>query len=65
MYVSQILRDSYASELNEHHLFDSIKPAVDFMRFSDERVRAHAPFFVFGIWLIKKEEGLARPDLER
>ena len=61
----QILRDSYASELNEHHLFDSIKPAVDFMRFSDERVRAHAPFFVFGIWLIKKEEGLARPDLER
>ena len=54
----QILRETYASDLNEHHLFDSIKPAVDFMHFSDERVRAHAPFFVFGIWLIKKEEGL-------
>jgi len=25
-------------------------------------VQAHAPFFVFGIWLIKKEEGLAHPD---
>jgi len=58
----QIFRETYASSLNEHHLFDSIKPAVDFMRFSDERVRAHAPFFVFGIWLIKKEEGLAHPD---
>jgi len=58
----QILRDTYASDLNEHHLFDAIKPAVDFMHVSDERVRAHAPFFVFGIWLIKKEEGLAHPD---
>ena len=50
----QILRDTYASYLNEHHLFDALKPAVDFMHFSDERVQAHAPFFVFGIWLIKK-----------
>jgi len=58
----KILRDTYASDLNEHHLFDSIQPAVDFMHFSDERVQAHAPFFVIGIWLIKKEEGLAHPD---
>ena len=58
----QILRDTYASSLNEHHLFEAIKPAVDFMQVSDERVRAHAPFFVFGLWLIKKEEGLAHPD---
>jgi hypothetical protein len=57
----QILRDTYASHLNEHHLFDAIKPAVDFMHVSDERVRAHAPFFVFGLWLIKKEAGLAHP----
>ncbi len=55
----QILRDTYASVLNEHHLFDALKPAVDYMHVSDERVRAHAPFFVFGLWLIKKEEGLA------
>jgi hypothetical protein len=58
----QILRETYASSLNEQHLFDSIKPAVDFMHVSDERVQEHAPFFVFGIWLIKKEEGLAHPD---
>ena len=58
----QILRDTYASVLNEYHLFDALKPAVDYVHVSDERVRAHAPFFVFGIWLIKKEEGLAHPD---
>jgi len=45
----QILRETYASSLNEHHLFDAIKPAVDFMHVSDERVREHAPFFVFGL----------------
>ncbi len=58
----QILRETYASDLNEHHLFDALKPAVDFMHLSDERVREHAPFFVFGLWLIKKEVGLAHPD---
>ena len=57
-----ILRQTYASSLNEHHLFDAIKPAVDFMHVSNERVQEHAPFFVFGLWLIKKEEGLAHPD---
>jgi hypothetical protein len=45
-------------------LFASIKPALDFMHVSDERVRAHAPFFVFGIWLIKKGEDLAHPGLD-
>jgi hypothetical protein len=57
----EILRNTYASALNEHHLFDALKPAVDFMHGSDERVREHAPFFVFGLWLIKKEEGLPHP----
>ena len=55
----QILRETYASSLNKHHLFDAIKPAVNFMQVSNERVQEHAPFFVFGLWLIKKEEGLA------
>jgi hypothetical protein len=59
----QILRDTYASDLNEHHLFDAIEPATAFRMLSDERVQEHAPFFVFGIWLIKKEE--SRDDLVR
>ena len=58
----QTLREIYASSLNEHHLFASLKPAVDFMQLSDERVPEHAPFFVFGLWLIKKETGLPHPD---
>jgi len=60
--TTETLRNTYASSLNEYHLFDAIRPAVDFMHVTDERVRAHAPFFVFGLWLIKKEEGLAHPD---
>jgi len=58
----QTLRETYASSLNEHHLFASLQPAVDFRQFSDERVPGHAPFFVFGLWLISKEAGLAHPD---
>ena len=61
----QNLRDTYASDLNEHHLFDSIEPATEFRMLSDKRVREHAPFFVFGIWLIKKEETLDHPKREK
>ncbi|MFL5656158.1 MAG: hypothetical protein ACJ8CB_18505 [Ktedonobacteraceae bacterium] len=51
-------RLSQGFALKSSLLFASIKPAVDFMHVSDEQVRAPAPFFVFGIWLIKKGEGL-------
>ena len=61
----QILRDTYASDLNEHHLFHSIEPATAFRMLSDERVQEHAPFFVFGIWLIKKEESRDHPEREK
>jgi len=61
----QILRGTYASDLNEHHLFGSIEPATAFRMLSDERVQEHAPFFVFGIWLIKKEESLDHPKREK
>jgi len=57
----QTLRETYASSLNEHHLFASLQPAGDFRQLSDERVPEHAPFFVFGLWLISKEAGLAHP----
>jgi hypothetical protein len=58
----QILRETYAPALNEHHLFDALKPAVDYVHVTDERVPEHAPFFVYGLWLIKKEEGHAHPN---
>ncbi len=53
----QILRDTYIPDLNEHHLFDSLEPATAFRLLSDQRVPTHAPFFVFDLWLIKKEDG--------
>ena len=58
----QILRNTYASSLNEYHLFDALEPAVDYVHVTDERVPEHAPFFVYGLWLIKKEEGHAHPN---
>lgn len=56
------IRKKYNPALNAYHLFDSIEPATEFQLLSDERVSGHAPFFVFGIWLIKKEEGRDHPE---
>jgi hypothetical protein len=39
---------------NEGHLFDHLAPTTEFKDFSNERVKEHAPFFIFGIWLIEK-----------
>ena len=49
------IRKKYVPALNAYHLFDTLEAAKEFQILSDERVQEHAPFFVFGIWLIKKE----------
>jgi hypothetical protein len=54
----EAIRKKYVPALNAYHLFDALEPATEFRMLSDERVQEHAPFFVFGIWLIKKEGGL-------
>ncbi len=61
----EAIRKKYVPALNAYHLFDSIEPATEFLMFSDERVQEHAPFFVFGIWLIKKEERRDYPEREK
>ena len=43
----------YIPHLNEYHLFTSAEPAAEFIPLAEERGGVHAPFFVFGIWLIK------------
>lgn len=40
--------------LNHRHLFASHEPALAFKREADNRVPEHAPFFVFGLWLLPK-----------
>lgn len=61
----EAIRKKYNPALNAYHLFDAIEPAMEYRMFSDERVPEHAPFFVFGIWLIKKEEGFGHPEREK
>jgi hypothetical protein len=41
-------------ELNPYHLFDSIEPAEAFRKYSDERVKEHAPFLVYGLYLVEE-----------
>ncbi|HEY7417168.1 MAG TPA: hypothetical protein VH593_18420 [Ktedonobacteraceae bacterium] len=57
----EAIRQKYVPTLNQYHLFDEIEQAAEYKTFSDERVEEHAPFSVFGIWCIKKEEGLGSP----
>jgi len=48
----QSLRRRWASQLNAHHLFRSWLDALEFVRIADGRVKEHAPFFVYGLYLI-------------
>jgi hypothetical protein len=52
------LRRQWAGHLNEHHLLEDLEQALAFRDLSDRRVPEHAPFFVFGLWLIEPVEGL-------
>jgi hypothetical protein len=45
-------RRRWGAHLNAHHLFEALEPAFAFRRDTDARVPEHAPFFVFGLWLI-------------
>lgn len=47
------LRATWASHLNEHHLFGDLKRALAFRDLTDRRVPEHAPFFVYALWLIE------------
>jgi hypothetical protein len=41
------IRDSWASDLNDHHLFTNVDRAFAFKALTDRRVPEHAPFFVY------------------
>jgi hypothetical protein len=48
------LREKWAPHLNEYHLFEDVERAFEFKKFTDKRARVHAPFYVYGLYLIKK-----------
>lgn len=53
----QALREKWGPNLNEHHLFDDVSKAVEFKEFIDKEVPEHAPFYIYGIWLVKEWVG--------
>jgi len=52
----------YIPYLNEYHLFQSVESAAEFIHRAEEMAPPHAPFLVFGLWLIKMEDGQIPPD---
>lgn len=46
------LRNTWGTRLNRYHLFQDYNDASEFTAFSDSRVPEHAPFFVYGLWLL-------------
>jgi hypothetical protein len=52
----QAISQKYLPSLNEYHLFTSVDSAAEFIPLAEEGAPSHAPFFVFGLWLIKKIE---------
>jgi hypothetical protein len=54
------LQERWRPHLNEYHLFRDVDKALEFREFTTETVPTQAPFFVYGIWLIKEERGQAR-----
>jgi hypothetical protein len=46
------LRQTWASQLNDRHLFSNLDVGEAFSRLSNVRAPEHAPFFVYGIWSI-------------
>jgi hypothetical protein len=46
------LRPTWAPRLNDHGLLSDLSDAISFRSASDKRVPEHAPFQVYGIWLV-------------
>ena len=49
-----IEKHNWENEINSYHLFNSLKVADEFRKYTNSRVTEHAPFYVFGIYLIEK-----------
>ena len=46
------LRGTWSDRLNHHHLFPEPQDALEFCAVTDNRVPEHAPFFVYGLYLL-------------
>jgi len=48
-----VLQGEWNSYINECHLVSDLDSAERFKIITDNRVKEHAPFYVFGIWLVE------------
>jgi hypothetical protein len=48
------LIEEWGLRLNEHHLLTDAQSAFEFRGLANRRVVEHAPFFVYGLWVIRK-----------
>lgn len=48
----------WAEALNCHHLFDDVEPAMSFKDWTNQRVREHAPFAVYGLYVVPARKRL-------
>jgi len=46
------LKGPWADKLNRYHLFEKMDDVLDYARYTDGRVKEHAPFFAYGIYVI-------------
>lgn len=56
-----VLRAQWSLLLNEFHLFVEPDRAMEFKTLTDARVREHAPFFIFGLYLIEGNRTTFQP----
>ena len=52
---AHILRPVWGPRLNAHGLFIEIADALSFRRLTNDRVPEHAPFYVYGIWMVGRD----------
>lgn len=50
---AESLRDEWGPKLNDYHLFEEPHKALMFKDAANSRIREHAEFLVFGLWLIQ------------
>lgn len=48
----------YTGRLNQYHLFENATDAASYVPIANSTVIEHAPFFVYGLWLIDSHDAL-------
>lgn len=43
-------KEKYLPFLNNHGLFDDFEIALDFLDYTNNRVKDHAPFYIYGLY---------------